>query len=976
MLFSQGEKFGDFTVVKSEKLDEINLHFYELIHIPSNAKFIHLETEERENVFFLLFPTPLESSNGVAHILEHCVLTGSKKYPIRDPFFAMTRRSLSTFMNAFTGLEWTGYPFSTLNEKDYYNLLEVYLDACFFPTLSYLNFRQEGHRFTFKENDPQQPLEYTGVVYQEMMAANKRPMSMLFNRILEMLMSDTPYRFNSGGDSDAIPSLTYEEFRAFHQTFYSPSNAIFFTFGNQDYKKTLHLFEEHALKKSSDSGPRPVLKRQKRFFAPQRDIFEYDVEEETKGETYLSLSWLTTGIEDQETALALILLDSLLMEHDGSLLRKKLIESGLCKAADSCLETDLAEIPYILFCLGTKEENAEAIERLILNELQTIVEKGFPQELIDASLHSLKFERLELSSGNYPLGLNQIFRCAFLTMHHCNPLSGLRIHALFKQLQTRLKKKSYLPSLIQKYFLDNPHRLLTIMRPKRGVIQEEERLRREKLDQIQASLSSEEVQTILDENQALKALQEKNERAEINQLPTIHIEDISEDILRYPLTREDHLYFHECFTNGILYLDITLPLPQLTLEQMQYAELFTTLAPELGTKIKPWDQHLAHIQRYTGGINAFIDFNTQIGKENSLNPKWVLSIKGLRENSRPMTAIVHEILTGIDTSDKKRISDLIRQLAASAKLELNSKALKYAEKRATRNYSLSSLLSDELGGLPYYQFILQLEEKLNHNIDEICAHITDVKEKILHLNEIDIVVAGQKEGLVQSLNQLLLSLEKKTYTPWVNLPFSPKQLPWEGYGISNPVAFNALAIQSCHRLDRQNPFIHLATRLLTNTQLHRRLREQAGAYGANCFQNSISGCMVFKTYRDPNIFATYSSIEQSITCIAKGDFSEDELREAKIQSIARLDHPVPLANRAYTTYSYHQSGLTDDLRLEQRRAILQATKEEVKRAVCERLIPTFEQGAFVTLGNPSLIEADRDALEKRAATSFVTKRLG
>ena len=450
-LTSVGQRYRDFVVTKYLPISELNCILREMIHEPTGATVMHIENDDPENLFCLSFQTLPSSSNGVAHILEHTVLCGSKKYPVKDPFFAMNRRSLNTFMNAFTGADFTCYPAASQVEQDFYNLLDVYMDAVFHPELKELSFLQEGHRYEFADpKDPKSALEIKGIVYNEMKGSLNSGDARLWHAMLEHLFPDLPYKYNSGGDPLVIPELTYPKLIAFHETFYHPSRCLFYFYGNLPLKKHLDTLADKALHNVKKLAPLKPIPRQPRFKKPVRKEMPFPIHEaEDLGtKAIIAFGWLTAPIVDQEEVLALSLLDSILMDTDASLLKLPLLESELCVQADGVIDTEVSEVPYSIVCKGCRKEDADKLEKTLMASLQKIVETGIPFPLIESALHQLEFSRTEIAGDQSPFGLTLFMRAGLPRQHGCAAENALMIHSLFEQAA----QKSQRPQV-----LDRPH---------------------------------------------------------------------------------------------------------------------------------------------------------------------------------------------------------------------------------------------------------------------------------------------------------------------------------------------------------------------------------------------------------------------------------------------------------------------------------------------------------------------------------------
>ena len=414
----------NYTLIKKENIEELNIQLLEFKHNKSNASIMHIANNDDEKLFCLGFQTLPTSSNGAAHILEHLVLCGSKKYPIKDPFFSMTRRSLNTFMNAMTGQDFTCYPASSLVDKDFDNLFSVYLDAVFHPNLKYFSFLQEGHRLEFsKPNDPSSDLVFKGVVFNEMKGSLSSIENRLYHEMMKYLVSDLPYSYNSGGDPKNIPELSYEELVEFHKYFYHPSHCLFFFYGNLDLEKKLKYLDKEILSHTTAKPPIPLIAKQPRLKNPLDITKAYPISENESldNKTILAFGYLLCSIENQEDILALGLLDSMLFETDASFIKDALLKTNLCTSISTYLDTEMSEIPFIIILKGCQKENKEKLFQIFIDSLKKV---EISNDLIEAAMQKMEFHRSEIASHGYPYGLNLFFRAALLKQKGCDPTNG------------------------------------------------------------------------------------------------------------------------------------------------------------------------------------------------------------------------------------------------------------------------------------------------------------------------------------------------------------------------------------------------------------------------------------------------------------------------------------------------------------------------------------------------------------------------
>lgn len=964
-----GKRYKNYEITKYLPIDEIQSTLIELIHIPTLTPIMHLHNDDTENLFCIGFQTLPTNSKGTAHILEHVALCGSKKYPIKDPFFSMTRRSLNTFMNAFTGSDFTLYPASSILEKDFYNLFEVYLDAVFFPELKELSFLQEGHRLEFVDNDPKNPLVYKGIVFNEMKGALTSVDHRLWSEIFKYITPDLPYSYNSGGDPEKIPELTYEELKEFHKTYYHPSSSLIYFYGNIPLEKHLDFLEKKALAKFHKREPLPLIPLQERFRSPIFVKKAYPAMDSSENKAIITFAFLTTTVREIEEVLALSILDSILMDTDASLLKKPLIDSGLCTEVNSFLEVDMSEIPWVWVFKGCHEKNKEKISEIFHNTLEKIVKEKPSDELIDAALHQLEFARTEITGNRNPYGLTLFFRSGLIKLHGCEPESSLMIHTLFKNLALKLKSPSYIPNLIKKHLLNNHHRVDLIMVPDETLQKKEEEKEEKVLQEIKKRLTTEQIHKILSQTDELKKYQEDLENQDIECLPKVEISDIPKEHKEYLLEIKDRgnftTYFHDCFTNQIVYLDLVFNLPKLKFEDLEYLSLFTSLLTEMGTKEKSYEEQLEFIQAYTGGISAFLSIDIPINHPKTVNPSLTIRSKALYRNTDKVFDLLKEVSSFPDFSNKQRIKQLLLQQYTLIEQSLSSNAMNYAKSLSLKNLSLSGFINEKWYGLSYYYLLKSIVENIDQNLDSLIEKLNHLKNNVLCLKNPDFIIGcdhAHFKKMEKNNFYNLGSIFTKEHSKWTsNIKIEPETSSL--YQIASPVSFTSQAYPSVTYIHPDSPALLISTDLIENTYLHETVREKGGAYGSGADYHSSTGCYTFYSYRDPHLAITLNAFEKGIERIANGKFTEQDLVEAKLGVFQSIDSPLPPKSRAPFAYHLLKTGKTKKIRQEYREKLLTISKQEIQQALKDHLLTQKNHEIFVTFAGKELLEKETKKLK-------------
>lgn len=965
-----GDTYEGFRLEHLKNITELQCTLRELVHIPSGAQVLHLANDDVENVFTLSFRTTPTSSNGVAHILEHTVLCGSEKYPIKDPFFAMIRRSLNTFMNAMTGADFTCYPAASQVPKDFYNLLEVYLDAVFKPKLALLSFRQEGHRLEFvNPSDPSTPLQYKGIVYNEMKGGMASPASRLDEVISAALFPDLTYGVNSGGNPKAIPSLTYEEFLDFHKAYYHPGRCLFYFYGNLPLKGHLDFLLKNTLSNTEKIPPLSPIPLQKRYQAPVRCASSYPAgpDEDAGDKAYIAIGWLTCHILNVDEVLALQIIDSALMDTDASPLKLALLKSGLCKQASLAMEDEINEVPWILTLRGCDATNADAVEKLVLSELKRIADEGIPCNLVESAMHQMELSRSEITGDSSPFGLSLFWRSALLKQHGGKPENGLVIHALFDRLRALLKQNPrYLSELIEKHLIHNPHRVTVVMTPDTNLTKAEEAAEAASLERIKESLTEQQKRQLVADAQELQAFQRTQEEQDTTCLPRVTLADVPREARDFPLIREKvgnlETFRHCCFTNGLVYADLYFDLPFVANDELPYVRLFGNLASQVGSGGRDYRSTLEYMHEHTGGVSASLSLHPRIDGADDFQPTLSLRGRSLYRKGERLFPAMLDMVTSLDFSDRDRIEELLRKHYTGLESSFHSQSMRYALNLAASGLDKASYVHYSWYGIGYYQFVRDLVRDLKARLPDLIDKLIELRGRLLDLESPHLVVACDENYFRKIADAGFYGLDSignQQAAPW-RADYPLHHLQPRGCIISSPVAFTGKTFSVPSYLHPDAPALSLAGNILENTILHQRIREEGGAYGSGAGNNTTYGHFFFYSYRDPNISQTLSTFNEAVEALAQGDFSDEDLEEAKLEKIQEADSPVSPGSRASIAYGWYRAQKTLARRQAFRDKLLGTTWDEVKAAAAKHLLPKIQQ-------TPAVVFAGKELLEKENA---------
>jgi presequence protease len=937
----------DFIKEKVLPIKELQCELTELVHKPTGARIVHLANNDDENVFCLSFRTTPDSSNGVPHILEHTVLCGSEKFPVKDPFFSMLRRSLNTFMNAFTGADFTCYPAASQVPKDFYNLLEVYLDAVFAPNLKELSFMQEGHHLDINKGK----LEYKGIVFNEMKGAYSSPDSRLWNSIMASLYPDITYGHDSGGDPAVIPKLTYQQLLDFHHKFYHPGRCVFFFYGNIPLEQHLEFINDKILKKAKKAVPLPPIPKQKRFTKPIRVHTQYPVspDDDINEKTWLGMGWLGCSILKQQEILGLLVLETVLMGTDAGLLKKPLLKSGLCKQASFHVDTDMSEIPLFLILKGCKPEDCSKLEKLILKTLREISENKIPKRLIDSAIHQLELSRKEITGDGFPYGLSLFMRAVLPAQHGGLLEDGLMIHSLFKEL----RKDCDLQKLIKKYFLNNKHRATIVMEPDPTLNAKEKENEEKALEKIRKKLSKEDIKAIKKQNKQLKKFQDEQEGVSLDVLPKVTLADVSVGARDLPLVRDKvgdtEIFYHESFTNDIVYIDISFDLPYLKQTELSAASFITNILPHMGCGGRDYAANLEYIQQYTGGVDALLSQNRNV--KGKFKPSISLWGKALGSNVDKLAKILVDMTTSADFTDQSRIKELLLQHYIGLEQSLTSSAMQYASNLAASKTSQSAHVANYWFGLEYFWFVKSLLDTEND--------FSQLKEYILGNAKPQLIITCDHKNYVKlKKNNFygLVDIPTQQKTAW-RTNYKLKDIPSQGRIIPASVSFTCQLFDTMHYEDPDAPVLTVAAMLFRNKILHKRIREQGGAYGCGAVNNLMSGNFYLHTYRDPHIKKSLGAFSEAIQMAVNKDFTKVDLEEAKLGVIQKMDTPIAPGSCGSTAHAWVKAGLTLKRRQSYRDKILSTTPQDISKAVSKHLLK--KESTIVTFAGKEILDSEK-----------------
>jgi len=949
---------GPFEKLRSEPVSALNLTVEEYRHRVTGARHFHLSADDDNNVFLVAFLTVPQDSTGVAHILEHTALCGSERFPVRDPFFLMLRRSLNTFMNAMTSSDWTAYPFASRNRKDFQNLLEVYLDAAFFPKLDELDFLQEGHRVEFEKNEAgDNELVYKGVVFNEMKGAMSSPISTLWQNLAKHLFPTTTYHFNSGGDPEVIPELTWEQLKAFHGRHYHPSNAVFFTYGDIPAETHQQEFEQRVLGRFDRLDIDFSVPDEQRYSAPLvvSETYALDPQEEQERKAHLVIGWLLGPMIDIQASLRAHLLTQVLLDNSASPLRQALETSDLGAAPSPLCGLDDSSKEMVFACglEGCEADDAEAIEVLILDTLTKVADEGVPQEQIEAMLHQLELSRKEVGGDRYPYGLQLVFNALPAAIHDGDAVAALALDGAIAGLREEIADEQFIPRLVRELLLDNTHRVRLSMVPDSGLGEAREQQEAERLAQMQAGFDDIETAQVEKLAAALAERQAEEDDAEL--LPKVGLEDVAPDLaipqgFCEPVCGMPASWYDRP-TNGLIYQQVVIDLPSLSVEELDLLPLLAACLTEVGSGGRDYLQTQMVQAAVTGGISASARVGSLVSSTQTARGVFVVSGKSLVRNQGALAQLLEETLETARFDEQERIRELIAQIRVAEENSITGAGHSLAMLAASAGMGPSAAIAHRWSGLEGIRQIKVLDHDLNDRsaLQKLCEQLQALLARLAQSPR-QLLLISEEEHQAEIAVKLVESWQGKTVAidqPALDLAPIDLQIQ-QAWTTNTQVNFCARAYATVASSHPDSPALAVLGGYLRNNFLHTAIREKGGAYGGGASYDSDSGAFRFFSYRDPRLAETLADFDKSVEWLLAEDHLPRLLEEAVLGVISRIDQPGSPAGEAKQAFFAELFGQTADYRRDYRSQVLGVTQSDLQRVASTWLVPDKASTAVLT----------------------------
>ena len=959
-----------FELVKDEQIAELNTQAKLFRHVETGAELLSLENDDENKVFGVTFRTPPTDSTGLPHILEHAVLCGSRKYPLKEPFIELVKGSLKTFLNAFTYPDKTCYPVASTNRQDFYNLIDVYLDAVLHPLIPPETLQQEGWHYELDEIDA--PLTFKGVVFNEMKGAYSSSDSLLGRYSQQSLCPDTTYGVDSGGDPVEIPNLTYEQFKAFHETYYHPGNARIFFYGDDPTETRLALLQEY-LKDFSAKEIDSSVAIQPKFSEPKRFTYPYDASEDTEesnNKHKLTVNWLLDEITEPETIFGLHIFSYILTATSASPLRKALIDSGLGEdLTGGGLSSHMRQMSYSTGLKGVAKENVGKVEALILDTLTTLSQQGIETEMIEAAMNTVEFRLRENNTGSFPRGLSLMLGTLTAWLYDEDPTKALRYEAPLSAVKEKLASgDAYFEGLIKTHLLHNPHRTTVILEPDPTLRQRQDAAEAERLAKVKAGMKPEDLETVIKNTLHLRELQETPDSPEaLATLPRLALSDLDKEIKRIPIAESQEngsqILYHDLFTNGIVYLDVGFNMHTLPQDLLPYASLFSMALLDVGTEAENFVQLTQRIGRKTGGIWTS-SLSSSIRGQNEGSSWFFLRGKGTMAQTDDLLSIMQDVLLTVNLDNPERFKQLLLEEKAAQESSLIPGGHGVVNGRLRAKFNEIGWADEQMHGLEFLFFVRKLINQIDDDWSSVLAKLEEVRRILLNRNAMLCNITLDETNWTKfkpKLNDFIAQMPAGPHKPARWIP-AYNENP-EGLTIPAQVNYVGKGANLYTLGYNLHGSINVILNYVRTSWLWEKIRVQGGAYGGFCTFDRHSGVFSYLSYRDPNLINTLTNYDQTAQFLRNLELSQAELSKSIIGAIGQLDaYQLPDA-KGYTSMVRYLLGISDEERQQYRDQVLGTTVNDFK-AFSEILGRVNEAGTVVVLGSQEAIvqaNQERDA---------------
>ena len=955
--FQIGKCYYGFCLKERAEINDIHSKGYLFEHIQSGARLFYVKNKDDNKVFFICFKTPPSDDCGTPHILEHSVLCGSKRYQAKDPFNELAKCSLNTYLNALTYADKTMYPIASRNEKDFMNMMDIYLDAVFYPRIYEKKeiFMQEGWHYVLENKNS--PLTIKGVVYNEMKGALSDPESILSNTISKSLFPSTMYRFESGGNPENIPDLTYENFLKFHKTYYHPSNSYIYLYGDMEIERQLEWIDREYLSHFEKIQFDLEIPLEKIFskIVLLEDTFSVNTEEEEKRNTFLSYNVRIGKSTNPMLIFAFDVLNYILLETNASPLKKALIDLNIAEEVEGWFDSSSYDMVFSIVAKKSEKKNVNIFKEMIENTLREIVQNGIDKKLIEATLNRWEFYLKEEHFGSRPKGLTYGMKLMKSWLHGESPIKSLCHWEQFETIKSALKT-DFFEKLIQNLILQNNNKSIVIVSPEKGKQSKIEYDFSKKMQKQKDNLSEIQIEELIKENTLLQDYQSEEESEEvIKQIPCLKIDEISKNADILPtqhISEKYRMIFTPLETNGIIYSQLLFDISSVPEGLLSYVGLLASVMGKLDTRQYTFEQLPLEINFYTGGIGLSNDIYS-VSKE-TCNCFITINGKVLEKNILKFFDIIKSILFETDFTKKENLKKIIKSEKVRLESYLQNAPHLVGVVRSMSHIAIGSKIKEEVSGIAFYHFLVKIEKEAEYNIDEIISKLQETYSYVFTKQNLFVAVSCEKSNFYNYKLEI-----QKIYDGLLNRPVEKQNYQFlfqdtkEGLISSSKVQYN---IQSGNLMDYgyvYNGELAVLKTILDLEYLWNVVRVQGGAYG--CYSRFLrNGSVYFYSYRDPSIDKTYFAYKNMAHFLKEFCKTNVDLTKYILGTINIVDKPFSNSEKADLAIARYLNGVTPEIQQKERNEILSTTSKKLQIYIplLEKIV---EKQNICTIGNRNMI---------------------
>lgn len=955
--------YNGFKLLEIRDIKEIEAQALLFEHEKTKAGLIKVISDDDNKVFSIGFRTPPKDSTGVAHILEHSVLCGSRKFDVKEPFVELLKGSLNTFLNAMTYPDKTVYPVASRNEKDFFNLMDVYLDAVLYPNIYKHEeiFMQEGWHYNLENKDDN--LTYNGVVYNEMKGAYSSAESLLFRSIPGSLYPSTTYAVSSGGEPEEIPNLSYGEFLDFHKKYYHPSNSYMFLYGNGDLEKELSFINDEYLSKFEEKEIDSEIDVEVPFdkMADLELFYGIANDEKEDEKSFYSLNFSIGEAIDAEKYLAFEILAYLLLRTTAAPIKKALIDAGIGKAVSGDYDNCIKQPCFTIYIKNANKGDKEKFKNIVFDTLKDLVSNGIDKELIEASINRVEFELREGDFGSYPKGLIYYLKSMDSWLYGGDPFIHLEYEPILEKIKTALTT-NYFEELIEKYMINNTHSSLVSLYPKKGLNEEKQKALELKLENLKKSFTDEKIEDLIEKCKELKKRQETVDSIEkLESIPLVSRSDINNESEKLPLTEKEiqgvKVLHHEFYTNKISYINLYFKSSAIDKELISRISFLSDILGKCSTKEYSYEKLSNIVNINTGGISYSPCSISDVSKYGKYTPYFEISLKCLESKLSTVFNILKEVILNTNFDDEKRIKQILDEKKSRIESAIFEGGHRVTGKKVLSYISEKGAYEEELSGLKYYDFLISAVE--NFDIKKIKNELEKIAKLIFNKNNLIISFSGTDEDyreFEKSINNFISSLDSK-------------ELSYNKYDFDVEAKNEALLMQGdVQYIAKGGDYkkegynfrgdMALLDTILGFDYLWNNVRVKGGAYGVFSSFRRDGSCYIV-SYRDPNVKETIEVYDGVSDYLENFEVSDREMQKYIIGTMRKLDSPITNSSKGEIATTLYLSGITYEQRVRERKEILNSTTDTIK-SFAPLLKAVMKQNCICALGNENKLKENKD----------------